>query len=245
MWSPLSAGCRALLAASLPNRCLLCHQQIPSASQGLCACCLAATCYRQPICLGCGRELTVIARFCGSCMKHSPIPVVAPASYHSALGPLVGRVKYQQDFAPLPALVKALSCRVKALTAAGLICWPQALVPVPLHPARLQQRGFNQAWVIASMLSQELGLPLEDSLLLRIADTAPQAGLSGKARRRNLAKAFAVSGAPKWQRLVLVDDVVTTGTTIREAAKALAPWSPDVQVWCLARAEAPGLNLSS
>ncbi|GAB1095946.1 MAG: hypothetical protein Sw2LagBPW_14220 [Shewanella algae] len=92
------------------------------------------------------------------------------------------------------------------------------------------------------MLSQELALPLEDSLLLRIADTAPQAGLSGKARRRNLAKAFAVSGAPKWQRLVLVDDVVTTGTTIREAAKALAPWSPDVQVWCLARAEAPGLN---
>ncbi|GGY96153.1 hypothetical protein GCM10007169_11540 [Shewanella fodinae] len=95
--------------------------------------------------------------------------------------------------------------------------------------------------MIASMLGQQLQLPVDDSLLQRVVATVPQAGLDGQARRRNLRGAFVLKAALPYQRIALIDDVVTTGTTVDEIARTLSPWTPDLQVWCLARAEAPGM----
>ncbi|MFQ6372330.1 ComF family protein [Shewanella sp. YIC-542] len=237
---PFMAGCRAL-AASLPNRCLLCHQQVAAPGSGICLTCLQTCLYRTPVCLGCGRKLTILARYCGGCLTTRPLPVIAPASYHSLLGPLIPRIKYQAQFAAMPPLVTALVQQVNALHAAEVIPIPQVLIPVPLHPRRLRQRGFNQAWLIARMLGQQLQLPVADGVLQRVVATLPQTGMDGRARRRNLRGAFRVMDKFPYQRIALVDDVVTTGTTVDEIARTLAPWTPDIQVWCLARAEAPGV----
>ncbi|MCL1075521.1 ComF family protein [Shewanella dokdonensis] len=234
------AGCQKFIT-SLPNRCLLCHQQLCSAATGICHTCLQSCLYTSPVCLGCGRELQTLQRYCGACLALQPIPVIAPASYHSLLGPLIPKIKYQAQFTALPPLVLALERRLAMLVAHNLTVLPQALLPVPLHPHRLRERGFNQAWMIASMLGQKLQLPVVDNLLRRVVATVPQTGLDGRARRRNLRDAFMLTADLPYQRIALVDDVVTTGTTVDEIARTLAPWTPDLQVWCLARAEAPGM----
>lgn len=97
------------------------------------------------------------------------------------------------------------------------------LVPVPLHPQRLREREYNQSLLLAHGLSQHLQIPLLLSCLLRIRPTAPQTSLSKKERLTNLHRAFAVNDASriKDQRILLIDDVFTTGTTLHECAKTL------------------------
>ncbi|MGE6315578.1 ComF family protein [Shewanella baltica] len=229
------------LAGSLPNRCLLCHQSIPIPETGICIVCLQSGLYHGPICLGCGKSMQIEVDYCGECQKLQPRKVVAPCSYHQGLGAWIGAIKYQGQLAALPVLCRALVARIKLLELQGLITLPQAIVPVPLHSKRLQQRGFNQAWLIAHELSQLLQLPLVSEELTRQQDTRPQAGLSGAQRRRNLHDAFMLADDFAFQRIALVDDVVTTGTTVSEIARLFEARYVHVQVWCLARAEAPGL----
>ncbi|KFZ37551.1 competence protein ComF [Shewanella mangrovi] len=230
------------LANILPNRCLLCHQTIASPQRGVCHACLASCLYQTEICLGCGKPIYVLAEYCGHCVKHRPISVVAPASYHTMLGQLIPAIKYQAQFAALPALVEALAKRIEHLCQNELLTLPQVLIPVPLHRQRLIARGYNQAWLIADALSKRLQIPMDDQLLLRVAHTPAQAQLSGKQRRQNLADAFALRRASPYQRIALIDDVVTTGSTIDAIARVLSPSAPHIQAWCLARAEAPALK---
>ncbi|MCL1091458.1 double zinc ribbon domain-containing protein [Shewanella profunda] len=229
------------LASSLPNRCLLCHQSIQAPDTGICLVCLQTGLYHTPICLGCGKSMQLEMNYCGECQKHSPRKVIAPCSYHQGLGTWIGAIKYQGQLAALPVLCRALVARINHLEQQGLLTLPQAIVPVPLHPKRLQQRGFNQAWLIAHELSQLLTLPLIGEGLTRQQNTRPQAGLSGAQRRRNLQDAFILDDDFAYQRIALVDDVVTTGTTVSEIARLFEARYIHVQVWCLARAEAPGL----
>lgn len=97
------------------------------------------------------------------------------------------------------------------------------LVPVPLSPARLKERGYNQAERIAAAALRKLGIPGTPSahLLRRVRDTFPQTTLPGKARRENVRDAFAASGADPAHTYIVVDDVVTTGATLSEASAAL------------------------
>jgi ComF family protein len=97
------------------------------------------------------------------------------------------------------------------------------LVPVPLHPRRRRERGFNQAELLAAALARGSGLAVAPGVLVRRKDTSPQAGLSSAARRRNVSGAFAVRQRPKvvGRTLVLVDDVSTTGATAVACARAL------------------------
>jgi len=99
------------------------------------------------------------------------------------------------------------------------------VVPVPLHRKRLISRGFNQSALLAGWLSKRLQLACGKNVLVRVKNTVPQVKLSGKERRRNLRRAFALSDkglvAVKDRNVLVVDDVVTTGTTIREVARVL------------------------
>jgi ComF family protein len=95
------------------------------------------------------------------------------------------------------------------------------LVPVPLHRQRLRARGYNQAVEIARPLARQLGLPLETGLLRRARRTPPQQGLSADQRSRNLRNAFTLAGQLRGGRVLLVDDVMTTGATVRECCRTL------------------------
>jgi ComF family protein len=99
---------------------------------------------------------------------------------------------------------------------------PDAILPIPLHRARLARRGYNQALELARPIASLLGLAVLPRALVRTRDTAPQTELDADARRRNLRGAFtAEADAIAGRRVLLVDDVVTTGATVREAAATL------------------------
>lgn len=115
---------------------------------------------------------------------------------------------------------------------------PQALVPMPLHPTRLRERGFNQTAAIAAHAAQRLRMPLDTQLLRRARATLPQSGLSATNRAANLQGAFAIStGRIPPARVALLDDVMTTGHTAAAAAMALkAAGVQRVEIWACARA---------
>lgn len=116
---------------------------------------------------------------------------------------------------------------------------PQALIPMPLHPARLRERGFNQCEAIASHVAARLDMKLETRLLRRTRATLPQSGLSATARAENLRGAFAVdAGRIPPQHVALLDDVMTTGHTAAAAATVLKQAGCQrVEIWACARAQ--------
>ena len=112
------------------------------------------------------------------------------------------------------------------------------LLPVPLHASRLREREFNQSLLLADRLHRRLGVPLSYGNLVRLRDTQPQTELTRSARLKNLRRAFSVLHPKEvdGKRLLLVDDVFTTGTTVNECAKALRKaGAADVFVCTLAR----------
>lgn len=118
---------------------------------------------------------------------------------------------------------------------------PEQLVPVPLHPRRLYQRGFNQSVELAHQLGQALLIKVNDCACRRVLDTPHQQGLTAKQRRRNLRRAFVVDGSQLSQtgatyHIAVIDDVLTTGTTAQALAQQLKrAGAGQVDIWCLAR----------
>ena len=115
---------------------------------------------------------------------------------------------------------------------------PDLLVPMPLHPARIKERGFNQALELARSLAPQCHLPLERDACQRIRDTPPQAALPLKARRKNLRGAFtARTEQVRGKRIAIVDDVMTSGSSLNELAATLKrAGAVEVECWVMARA---------
>ncbi|GAB6041709.1 hypothetical protein JCM17961_23840 [Endothiovibrio diazotrophicus] len=114
---------------------------------------------------------------------------------------------------------------------------PELILPVPLHPARLRRRGFNQSLELARPLAEALAIPVDFALCARIRNTAVQSQLPAKARRANVRGAFALRGPLPAAHVALVDDVLTTGHTAAELARLLKGAGAErVEVWTLARA---------
>lgn len=159
---------------------------------------------------------------------------------------LIHDLKFNGRIELLPALGEPLVRALLAPSAAASrnVDW---VIPVPLAQARLRQRGFNQAWLLARHAASALRRPARADLLLRWRDTPHQVGLSHDERLRNLRGAFMpqptlrhlLSGA----HVALVDDVMTTGASAREACRALHEAGvARVSLWLLARTPAPGLD---
>jgi ComF family protein len=111
------------------------------------------------------------------------------------------------------------------------------VVPVPLHRERLKKRGFNQSLVLAREIAARFDLPVDFTSLKRVRDTGPQASLGGAERRDNVRGAFEAAGAVKGKRVLLIDDVMTTGCTVGECARALVGRGAlEVAVYTAARA---------
>jgi ComF family protein len=207
---------RAWGNALLPPVCLLCGAS--GGHQPLCPACqndlpaLSAPCC--PICL----EATPYGERCGACLVHPPHFDRVFALYHYVfpVDRLIHELKYSAQF--------ALARRWRQELATRLVTQPHRadrILPLPLHDERLAERGYNQAQEIARALSRATGIALDTQSLSKCRATRPQSESSLKERRRNLKNAFACQTDLSGQRLLLVDDVLTTGTTLNEAARVL------------------------
>lgn len=155
--------------------------------------------------------------------------------YTGALRSVLHSLKYGQQTRAAERLAEALveEPSVRELAAGGAV-----LVPVPLHPRRRQERGYNQSELLAQALGRRLGFPVASGALVRRKDTPPQTGLTAAARRRNVSGAFAVRRrALLASRLViLVDDIFTTGATVSTCARVLqAAGAREVRLLTVAR----------
>ena len=227
-------GARALRIV-LPPRCLLCGGR-GAGGRDLCPGCAGDFVPNVPCCPRCALPLAAPAPLCGECLASEPpfAATWAPFRYAHPLDLLEARFKFHADLAAGRVLAHMMIVRAAADAPAR----PQLIVPVPLHRARLRERGYNQALELAAPLARALGVPLRHDLLLRLRATPAQTGLDAKARRRNLRGAFALAaGTEPPDLVVLLDDVMTTGATVREAARTLhRAGVPRVDVWVLARA---------
>jgi len=206
-----------------PPHCPGCGGHLdPEAGAALCP-----TCHRdlplpgEPLCAGCGIAVaTASATFCPSCRGRCDMDaVVFAAPYAGTAKELVHRFKYQADFAAGHFLAHALADRVAAALPGGV----DLLVPVPLHRRRLADRGFNQAALLAREIARRLGLPVAAAALRRATNTRTLAGLHPEERSRELRDAFMVRHAEQvaGRRVLLVDDVLTTGATAAGCCRAL------------------------
>jgi ComF family protein len=148
---------------------------------------------------------------------------------------LIVRFKFNGDLAAGRVLAHLLAQHIASMHPPQTT--PTLLVPVPLHPRRLRERGFNQAQRIARILSLRLGIPVANHAIRRVLRTPDQKQLSAEARKANLRGAFEASAVCKGQDVAVVDDVVTTGATADAIAGALlGAGAAEVRIWCLARA---------
>jgi len=217
---------RALLDLLFPPLCHVCKAFIPKAGDlFLCADCLHKISFLvSPLCTSCGTPFTTASGLdhtCGACLSHPPFHTGRSATlFAGPVQELIHRFKYGHRV--------HLSEPLGLLTARALdhFCseaGPDLIVPVPLHKRRLRQRGYNQSQLIGAVLSKQWRVPLEVGNLRRVRWTEPQTSLDAVDRRDNVRGAFAVRDPRRLQgrRLLLVDDVLTTGSTIRACAEAL------------------------
>jgi ComF family protein len=226
----------------LPPNCVLCGRPGQRPALDLCVDC-AADLPRVPRpCPRCGLPVplestaTAAGADCAQC-RPAALPYascVAPWLYEFPLSHLVQALKYEGALAHARVLGRLLADEV-ARAHPGQAA---VLVPVPLHHRRLQQRGFNQSHEIARIVARRLRWPLAARALRRTRDTASQVGLSRAQREQNLQGAFAVEPAViEGRRVVLLDDVLTTGSTAHAAASALqAAGAARVDLVAVARA---------
>lgn len=175
--------------------------------------------------------------FCPACgpLIERPPPACCPPARHAAAclyqGPLadaIRRFKYQNQSSLQPSLAPLLTAAAAAY--AGQV---DIVVPIPLHARKLRQRGWNPAALLARPVARTLGVPMRCGWLRRIRETAVQAGLSREARLDNVRGAFHSRCGPP-VRVLLVDDVRTTGATLLEAACCLEQRGHDVKTLALA-----------
>jgi ComF family protein len=214
---------------ALPERCVLCS----TPGTTLCGPCRedlpgwhAARC---PVCA----HSSPRAEVCGQCLAHPPRfnRVSVAFSYGFPADALIRRLKYASDLALVAPLARLLFQRVAGEAR------PDCIVPMPLSRQRLCERGFNQSLELARVLAAHLELPVATAVARRIRDTPPQATLPLDRRRANIRGAFEcddMHGA----RVAVVDDVLTSGATLNELARALLrAGATEVSGWVLARTE--------
>lgn len=218
-----------------PRRCPICDAVLPVLPEGqrqrVCPACLPELPYvKEPYCLCCGRPVkSEGTEFCADCAKRKHLFSVGRAvfTYRGRMKESMYRFKYsgRREYAVFYA-EEAAFVRRRWLS----LIRPDLIVPVPMYRKKQRKRGYNQAEDFAAALGKQLNVPVRSDLVCRTKNTVPMKGLSGKERRANVRQAFSLSGrnaaALKGKRVLLVDDIYTTGSTIDAVAAILMPAQP-------------------
>ncbi len=173
---------------------------------------------------------TAGADVCGRCLKDPPNfqRTVACFAYTFPLDKLVQALKYGEQLVLVNSLADKLAQRVDAR--------PDYLVPMPLHPVRLRERGFNQSMELARRVGYKLSIPVLSDACQRVRDTPPQTALSWKERGKNIRHAFACMQDLSGKSVAVVDDVMTSGASLNELALTLRhAGASEVSAWVVAR----------
>ena len=222
-----------------PPHCLGCQRRLPSSRPPLfCAdCSRSVDVLSPPWCPCCGLPFSHGAdHLCGDCLQQtfSFHRARSLCAYQPPVSSLILALKFAQNQTGLASL-RAL---VEQTSFSGYFSEPDMLLPVPLHPSRLRQRGFNQALAIAQTCFPQWWQRNTSGILIRHHNTPPQSLLTGAKRRMNLNQAFEVR-APLVitdKNVLLVDDVLTTGSTVNACAKVLlAAGARRIEVFTVAR----------
>lgn len=230
------AGLAPLVSLLYPPTCVLCG---------------APGAMGRDLCAGCDRDLPRNLQACPRCALplDGPAPQAVPCGRCQKRAPPFDRclTAFRYDGA-VPSLEVGLKfrgrlnlarllgqCLAERIRESG-VALPEVLVPVPLHPGRLRKRGYNQALEVARWVGRELDLPVDSHCCVRTAATLPQTGLDERARRRNLRGAFDMAAGLPARHLAILDDVVTTGSTVSEMSRVLRRAGAErIQVWAVAR----------
>ncbi len=226
------------LLSTLPSQCALCRGWD---TQRLCGACIARFASPAPRCAHCALRVPDGVVVCGACITHPPPFDGARAGldYAHPWNTLIPAFKFNAALDLATTLTDRLEDAVRTAPL------PELLLPVPLSPERLRQRGYNQAWEITRRLSRALRVPADAHLLLRVKDTPHQLSQPLPKRAANVRGAFAVEPLRRAElagrTIAVVDDVMTTGATCGEIANVLKQAGAlRVEAWVLARTPRPG-----
>lgn len=225
---------RAVLDFLYPPRCPVCDRAVLP-KEGICRECLGKLPFVSgPVCMKCGKPVSNDRKeFCRDCEKkaHGFAQGKALWIYEKEIKASIYRFKYQNKREYGRAYAEQIAARHGAWIKSKRI---QALVPVPLHKNRKRKRGYNQAEILARELGKMLGIPVHSGFLIRMQDTKPQKTLNDEERRHNLKHAFQGKKGFVPGRVLLVDDIYTTGSTLDAAAAALSDAGAEkVYAYCL------------
>jgi len=213
----------------LPQTCFLCGDL---SVQSLCKYCIQDLPRISTCCKRCGCS-TIEDDLCWNCQLEPPIFTETKAvfPYRYPIDILIQAAKFNNNLAILALLGDLMA---QDLTIERK---PDVLIPVPLHLNRLRQRGYNQALELAKRIARYNTIPVSNNACIRWRDTPPQYTLSGKQRATNLRDAFKIGQLePHWRHVAIVDDVMTTGTTVHEITRILLQAGIQrVDAWCCAR----------
>lgn len=225
----------------LPEKCALCRlHQAFNPQTGLCNGCSASLPWLQNACPSCALPLsssTPSVNICGQCQNNPPPFQQCHTLFHyqPPIDRLISRLKFNQQLLYARIFGQLMAQHMRKCYAPTSL--PDMVIPVPLHKRRLRERGFNQAQEVARICANLLSLPLNTHQCQRDKHTAHQLGLSALERHHNMRKAFSSKTFKPNTCIALVDDVMTTGTTLHELSACLKKSGcEEIHLWCIARA---------
>ncbi|HDG1676324.1 TPA: DNA utilization protein GntX [Kluyvera ascorbata] len=215
--------------------CWLCKMPLALPAWGICSRCTGAVTLRICLCPQCGLPSADSNVPCGRCLQKPPPwqRLVAINDYQPPLSSLIHHFKFSGQPELAPALARLLLLAVRQNATRSM---PQQLISVPLWQRRHWRRGYNQSELLCQALAKWLPCEFNSRALTRTRPTATQHQLSARLRKQNLKNAFQLELPVQGRHMVVVDDVVTTGSTVAEISRLLLRnGAASVQVWCLCR----------
>jgi ComF family protein len=223
----------------LPESCILCKAYSHN-NLNICEPCLSELPYIKSACQRCGAILenhgVTNLQYCGNCRNRKLYfnRTIVLFEYKNPIDYLLINLKFNQKLIYARILGELFSERISAYYQDHKK--PELIIPVPLHPARLRERGYNQSQELVKPIAKRLKIPVDKYSCLRVKNTLAQSLLPINERRRNISKAFLIEKPLKVKHVAIFDDILTTGNTIHELSKILyRSGVREIDVWCLAK----------